>query len=193
MKIAMDLDEVIADFMSALLDFYYVKKGKRHSVSEFKKYKWWPVWGMEKEESIKLVDEFHDTHKLDEIKLVDGALEVISNLMKNGNEIYIITARPSRFKKKVESWIKHHIKTNKIKVIHAGDFHKGQSATKAEICNEIGVKIILEDSGETALQCVEKGISVILFDKPWNKNYHHKRIKRVYNWGEVMEIISALS
>ena len=115
MKIAMDLDEVIADFMSALLDFYYLKKGKRHSVSEFKEYKWWPVWGMEKEESIKLVDEFHDTYKLDEIKLVEGALEVISNLMKNGNEIYVITARPSRFKKKVESWIKHHIKTNKIK------------------------------------------------------------------------------
>jgi len=189
MKIGLDLDEVVADFMDALLKFYYYKKGRLHKKEEFLEYKWWPVWGISKEEAIALVDEFHKAHNLEDIKLAEGAIESISDLLNRSYELFIITARPVRFRNKIEEWIKHHLKTNKIKLIHAGDFHKGQAATKAEICNKEGIKLLLEDSGETALDCAEKGVSVILFDKPWNKLYNHKKIKRVKNWHEAMNAI----
>ncbi len=191
-KIAFDLDEVIADFMDALLQFYYKKKGKLHSKEEFLEYKWWPVWGMEKDEAVKLVDEFHDTHKLDDVKLAEGALESITRMLNDKHELFVITARPVRFKEKVESWIRHHLKTDNIKVIHSGDFHKSQAASKAEICNELGIKLLLEDSGETALDCAKKGIQVILFDKPWNQTVKNPDIHRVHNWSQAIVELSAL-
>ena len=192
MKIGIDLDEVIADFMDALLIFYHKKKQKLHNKNEFKEYKFWPVWGITREEAIKLVDEFHETNKLDDVKPAELAVQEINSLLKNGDELYVITARPIRFKQKVEDWIKYHLKTEKIEVIHAGDFHKDQASTKAEICKELGIKIILEDLGETAVQCAESGIKVILFDKPWNKNFSHNNIIRLNNWKEVAKELNKL-
>ena len=67
-----------------------------------------------------------------------------------------------------------------------------QASTKAEICSELGIKVILEDSGETAIECAQKNISVILFDKPWNKIHKHKKIVRVKEWQEAMRALSSI-
>ncbi len=193
MKIALDLDEVLAEFMEALLSFYHKKTGKLYKKEEFKEYKWWPIFGISREEAVKIVDEFHESYSLDEIKPVELAVEKIGSLLKKGDELYIITARPARFIKKAEDWVRHHFKTDKIKIIPSGDFHEGQAANKSDICKELGITIILEDSGETALQCAEQGINVILFDKPWNKMTRgHKKIARVSNWEEAVKEINNL-
>ncbi|MBS3091558.1 hypothetical protein J4217_03875 [Candidatus Pacearchaeota archaeon] len=62
MKIALDLDEVIADFMTALLIFYHKKTGKLYKKEDFPEWKWWPLLGETREEAIKNVDEFHMKH-----------------------------------------------------------------------------------------------------------------------------------
>jgi uncharacterized HAD superfamily protein len=188
MKIGIDLDDVIADFFESLLKFYHNKFGKLHKRDEFKEWKWWPVWGVSKEESTKIVNEFHETHKLEDIPLMEHALNSLNHLLKD-NEIFIITSRPVRFKPKVESWIKHHLGDLKIEIIHSSDFHKGQGATKAEICREKGISIMIEDSPDTAEDCANKGIEVILFDNPWNREGKHNSITRVKNWLEALEVI----
>lgn len=53
------------------------------------------------------------------------AVATISKMLDNRDELFVITARPVRFKQRVEGWLKHHLNTDKIKVIHAGDFHRG--------------------------------------------------------------------
>lgn len=191
MKIALDLDEVIADFFEALLKFYHRKFGKLYKKEEFKEWKWWPHLGLTREEAIKTVDEFHESHHLDEVKPLEHAVHSIKHLLKD-NELFIITGRPIRFKPKVESWIKYHFRELSIEVIHAGDFHKGQAATKAEICKDKGISLLLEDSPDTALECAEAGIKVILFDNPWNQKVQHKNIARVKNWLEALEVIEHL-
>ena len=192
MKIGIDLDEVIVDFMDALLKFYYEKTGRLHKKEEFLENKWWPVWGITREEAIKITDEFHETHILAEVKPIKNAVKHIQELLTKEDELFVITARPSRFQKKAEEWINHHLETNKIKVFPAGDFYKGQAANKAEICNEQGIKIMLEDSGDTALECADSGIKVLLFDQPWNKDIHHENIVRVNGWEEAGEEINKL-
>ena len=188
MKIGLDLDEVIADFFDALLKFYHKKTGKLYSKEEFKEFKWWPQIGATREEAIKIVDEFHETNDLDDVKPLEHAAESIRHLLKN-NKLIIITGRPSRFKSKVEKWIEHHFGDVKIEVIHAGDFHKGQATSKAEICKALKIPVLLEDVPETALECANAGIKVVLFDMPWNHNVKHKNITRVKNWLEALEVI----
>lgn len=185
MKIGIDLDEVTADFFEALLKYYNKKYGRNDKAEDFKEWKWWPVWGIERGEAIKRADLFHEEHRVEEVLPVEGAFEGINKLLQN-NELFIITARPSRFKNKVESWIKYHLK-REIKVIHARDFHKDGRATKAEICREIGIKLMIEDSCDIAKDCAETGIKVLLFDKPWNKNCPmHENIIRVSGWNDIL-------
>lgn len=191
MKIGLDLDDVVADFFEALLKFYHNKFGKLHKRDEFKEWKWWPVWGVSKEEAIRIVDEFHETHKLEDIQPMEHAINSLHHLLKD-NELFIITSRPVRFKPKVEAWVKHHLGDVKIATIHAGDFHKGQAATKAEICKEKGISLMIEDSPQIALDCANSGIKVILFDSSWNQEVKHPNITRVKNWLEALKVIEQL-
>jgi uncharacterized HAD superfamily protein len=191
MKIGLDLDEVTAAFFSALLKHYHKKFGKLHKFEEFKEWKWEPVWGVSREEGIKIVDEFHEKHDLNEVQPLEHAANSLRHLFKD-NELFIITSRPIRFKSKVEAWLKHHFNDIKMEVIHAGDWHKGQAATKAEICGERGIPLLIEDSPDTALECAKAGIRVILFDYPWNQKAKHKNIFRVRNWLEALEVIEHL-
>lgn len=190
MKIGIDLDDVIADFFETLLEHHNKKYGRSDRAEDFKEWKWWPVWGITREETIKRVDEFHEIHKIEEVPPIKGALDAINKLSKD-NELFVITSRPSRFKNKIESWIKHHLK-REIRVIHAGDFHKDGRATKAEICQELGVELMVEDGGEIAINCADNGINVLLFDKPWNQNVGHKNIVRVRGWKEILEKIEEM-
>jgi uncharacterized HAD superfamily protein len=104
------------------------------------------------------------------------------------HEIIVITSRPARFKSKTELWIKHHLGIH-LEVVHSGDFHNDGRATKAQICKELKIPILLEDAPETAIECANSGINVVLFDQPWNQKVKHKNIIRVKNWLEALKQI----
>ncbi|MCX6741873.1 MAG: hypothetical protein NTX24_01700 [Candidatus Pacearchaeota archaeon] len=148
--------------------------------------------GITKQEAIDIVNEFHEKSTFDDVKPLELALESINNLLEKKHELFVITARPIRLKKKVEDWINHYLKDSSIKIIHSGDFHEGQAANKADICLKLGIGLLLEDKRETVIECAEKGIKVILFDNPWNKNITNPNIFRVSGWREAMKKINDL-
>ncbi len=190
MKIGLDFDDVITEFTDSLMKFYHKKYGKKVIKDQIKQWNWGLYWGISREEATRRVDEFHETHKVEDILPLDKAIDSINELMER-HDVLIITGKPVRFKHRVEEWLQHYL-GKKLEVIHAGEWHKGQAATKAEICKELGVKVLLEDSGETALDCANSGIKVLLFDKPWNKQFKHKNIQRVKNWEEAIKDINEI-
>jgi|SRR3989344_3702307 len=190
MKIGIDFDDVINEFTDSLMDFYHKKYGKKVVREEIKNWDWGLYWGIDREEATKRVDEFHATHNLEDIKPLENALESLKLLMKT-HEVIIITGRPVRFKQKVQSWLKNKI-NEELEIIHAGEWHKGQGASKAEICKKLDIPLLLEDAPDTAMDCANNGINVILFNKPWNHEVKHKLIFRVENWKEAMKEISDL-
>ncbi len=191
MKIGIDLDDVTADFFNPLLEWHNEKYNRSDKREEFKEFAWYPIWQISREEAIKRVDEFHETHKIEEVKPLKGAINSINKLSKD-NELFIITGRPIRFKSRAEQWIKYHTK-KEIPIINAGEFHKGQAASKAEICKELEISILLEDAPETALDCANQGIKVILFNNSWNQEVHHKNIIRVKSWKEAFKAITKIN
>ena len=188
MNIGIDFDDVITEFTDALMDFYHEKYGKKVLRDEIKEWDWGLYWGIPRDEATKRVDEFHENHSIEKVTPLKDAISYLKNLMKN-HKIFIITGRLIRFKTKVESWLKNHI-DDEIKVIHAGEGHKGQASSKAEICKELNIPILLEDAPNTAKDCAINGIKVILFNKPWNRKISHKNIIRVENWKEAMDKIN---
>lgn len=61
---------------------------------------------------------------------------------------------------------------------------------KAEICLAEGIPILIEDHKDYSLSCAEKGIKVILFDKPWNRDFEHDNITRVAGWNEALDVLN---
>ncbi len=141
---------------------------------------------------MKIVDESHDSPEFDSILPIEGSVESIRGMLENKDELYIITARPIGYKNKTEKWIKRCLNTSDIEINYSGDFHIGQAAKKAEICKEKSIQLILEDSPQTSLECVNNGVNALLFDRPWNKQFNHEKIKRVYNWSEALKEINLL-
>lgn len=185
MKIGLDFDDVIVDFFNSLLKWHNKNYNRNDKREQFKFFDWGPTWGTKIEDTIKRVNEFHDLHKVSEVLPLEDSINSLNQLSQE-NELIIITGRPLKYTSRVEEWLLHHF-GKKLKVIHAGEFHKGQAATKAEICLELKIPILFEDAPETAINCAKKGINVILFDQPWNQNVEHKLITRVKNWKEAMQ------
>lgn len=191
MKIAIDLDEVTAEFLEKLLEYHCLKTDKKISKEEFLSYNFWETWGGTREEAIKIVYDFHKSKMFDGIQPVRGAIKSVEKLLKE-NEIVIITSRPANQRRKTKAWLKKYFGKIKIEVYFTGDFHKGKN-TKIEICKKIGIDLILEDHPDYAQKCAEEEIKVILFDRPWNRNLAaHPSIFRVKNWNQALTQISKL-
>lgn len=178
MKLAIDIDETIADFYGGLMNFYHKKTGKLHKKEEFTEYDVMPVWKVSLSEAEKLLNEFHKVHNHKEVKPFDYSVDTINSLINQGISITIITARPKEFQEKTKEWFNHYFSDINFNIIHT-------QGRKYEECKKLGINVILEDSKSTALDCAKEGIKVILFDKPWNQKIEHENIFRVKNWKEV--------
>ena len=66
----------------------------------------------------------------------------------------------------------------------------GISITKKRICNNLGIDILIEDSIEYALECMNDKRSVFLLDCLWNQRSDlPQSIKRYMNWDEIAEAV----
>ena len=121
------------------------------------------------------------------IELVEGVKDCLPILFE-GHELVFISARPNFCMNITLNFFKKHFPKFNHKVIFSGDAYKEQGKTKDEICQEIGVDVLVEDSGHSQ-DYAEKGLKVVLLDKPWNQGVEHENIHRVNNWEEVLNKI----
>ena len=101
MKIGVDLDGVINNTQKKFTEFYNLKTGKHIDFEKIKRFHYWDDESISetKDEIIELFNEFHDGE--DDFHLVEGAESALS-FLSGVSEIFIITARPSKFKEKTE-------------------------------------------------------------------------------------------
>ena len=190
--IGIDLDEVVADFVMTFIDFYKDTYGRRILFEKIKTYNFWEH-GLDKnrEEAIRLVDEFYNSRYFNKIPLIDGVGQAIDKLSLE-KRIYIVTSRPKRFKDKTEAFINNHFFGKEIRVVYSSDFHKENGSTKAEICTNLGIRDFIEDNLEYARECAERGVRVFLYDKPWNMRKLDRRIIRVKSWKEILSALGGI-
>jgi uncharacterized protein len=185
MKIGIDIDEVVVEFFREYLKDFNKKFNKNYEFEEWTHYNIWEFTDISKEESLGLADEFSKTKAFFETGLVEGAKQGISELEKE-NKIFFVTSRPIDIKERTIEFFKMHFPENNFEIHFSGEMWGGEK-TKAEICEELGIKIIIEDNAHYALDCAEKGIKAFLLDKTWNKDYiRHENLTKVKDWKELM-------
>jgi len=189
MKIGIDLDDVLADFVPSFLNFYNAKYGKKIRIEEIHSFDLWKCGiGKTREEASFFIKQFYESADFDSISLIKGAGEAVDYLSEN-NDLSIITSRNPEAREKTEKFLQRYFP--KIPVFYSGgNYSSGK--TKAEICSETGREIFIEDCLNYAVECSKLVGRVLLFDRPWNQENVDVNILRVKNWGEILEKLNSI-
>jgi uncharacterized HAD superfamily protein len=190
MRIATDLDEVIANFLAGFTNFYNDKYGTDLNESDFFSYDFWKVTGGTKNETIEEIYDFYKSEYFKNIKPVEGAIEGLERLNRE-NELFLITSRQDDVMTETEEWIERHL-PNTFTGIYNTNEHSENGfpvGKKSNICDKLDVDVMIEDSPAYAAECAESGRRVILMERPWNRDSKiPEGVRTVSGWEEIMEI-----
>jgi predicted amidohydrolase len=172
--IAVDIDEVLADFIPALALFHNDTWGSSFSAQHFDSYEFHDVWGGTREEcNVKMTSFFESVHFREKIYPVPLAKECLQQLKEDtGVELHIVTSRQHAIADATREWIAKHYE-GIFEELHFGNHYSsvGKKRSKPEMCKEIGALAIIDDSQTYAGQCAQEGIPCVLFgDYAWNKH-----------------------
>jgi len=194
MKIAIDIDDTVLNFLDGFFSFYKKHHNpsfdyKREKVSN---YLFEDILGIDTNKVISLFSEFKKTHFFKKMTPLDGAKEAIIKLSK-GNEIIFITARPSDLNQETKEHLDSLFPKHNFQIIHSHDSKNNKIKEKADFCKDLGIEVIIEDDKKAALNCAQKGIACFLIDQPWNRDMGDcARIMRVKTWPEIVEKVTNL-
>jgi len=198
MKIGIDIDGVIAEFIEPFLKFYNHKHKTHFRREDFKSFNLWETLGITKAQSTSAVDEFYLTEHFRNIAPVPGSIYGVYSLIKNlGNEGIIITSRPSEIEPDTRNWIKEYfpILSDVCFVNNPAIINDSRTATKADICSKLGIDFLIEDNLDfvrEVRQSSEK-TRVLVYESPWNKgNDLPDGAQFVKSWGDIREYFASL-
>uniref|UniRef100_A0A5B7ARU6 Uncharacterized protein n=2 Tax=Davidia involucrata TaxID=16924 RepID=A0A5B7ARU6_DAVIN len=191
--VAVDVDEVLGNFVSALNRFIADRYSSSHSVSEYHVYEFFKIWNCSRDEADIRVHEFFKTSYFKMgIHPIPGAQQALQKLSKFCN-LSVVTSRQNAIKDHTIEWIEKHY-PGLFQEIHFGNHFAldGQSRPKSDICRSLGARVLIDDNPRYAIECAEVGIRVLLFDYensyPWCKTQsviQHPLVTKVHNWEEV--------
>jgi len=180
MKIGIDIDGIIADFVSSFLP--YLNKYCKCKVEDIVSYDFEKNIDISHENIEKLWKEVESNKIYSDLSLVKNSKMALEILARE-NRIYLISSRKKESHKDTLTWLRR----NKIPfdrlILTNGLKDKISSMKKCDI--------VIEDSLEVARILEAQGIPVLLFEYPWSRI--GKKIKFVKNWKQAIKQIKALS
>lgn len=175
MKVAVDLDGVVARWNERFIGFTNTLYDRNNKVKDITI---WEFWRLEK---IKLTEEefmnglklFCEYRMWQNIKPYEFASDGLCAIDSDGIEIYYLTSRPKGSERA----------TAKFLLKHGIPFGNGlifcKSHEKANIAKQLGVFIAIDDKIETLQDYENKGIIAVSLWQPYNAGY----------WGHSVENI----
>jgi uncharacterized protein len=185
MRVGLDYDDVAVRFVDEVVEYYNhlyddnVKKAEvsnYHLLASLKKLK-------NEEELQALIDEFIKGYNVfGPPRDYDGVVSTVQGLLKDGHEVYWITARKDL--KEVYQWLV-------MNGLPLGNVFS--SSDKWWLAEELDLDMFVDDN-PLHLEAVEKvrehRTVVVAFDQPWNQTWDGKRVS---SWEDIEKTIIALS
>jgi 5'(3')-deoxyribonucleotidase len=191
--IAVDVDDVLSDQKSAMIDFSNQIYGSSLTLDDFRQpgeyWSYWEmVWAVDAEEGNRRLEKFIASDFSRKQKTVDGAVSVIARL-KRAYDLEIITSRRPETRTMTQEWIERHFPGIFEDVHFTGLWHEDGTASKAEICGAIGAGYLVDDNVEHCELALAAGVTPLLFGEyGWNTHVRVPAgITRVVNWHAVAE------
>lgn len=176
MKIGIDIDGVITDFVTTFIEVVKEKYNLRFGEEDIREHELYKVLGIRKQEALELINKtlLHD------LQPQRGAVEAIHQLSKS-HEIFLITARPPNTGDVTKKWLENHnVKYNKLIYLNEG--------SKDTV--EEDLDVVIDDNLVDIMRWEGKVSLVIVFNHPWNKSLNIKNsFIRAYNWADILDYL----
>lgn len=128
----------------------------------------------------------------------EHCVEVIQRLNNEKHELYEITARKFVTMKNPLGWYSKHLLLRWYKK-HELSFQKvvlcGEETAPEEklaACQKFQIQLMIEDKPSVAMKLAQNGITVLLFDAPYNQTLTDANMIRVHSWDEVYNVLHSL-
>jgi uncharacterized HAD superfamily protein len=187
MRIGVDLDECLSEFVFSFLNFHNHKYGTDFDKKYIWTYEFEDLIGTTSDEVLNRVNEFYGTNFFREVPVVWGSRDAVRELSSE-NELFIITARPNYISKDTERYLDHHFHDVFSDITYTNQYGgSGVVRTKSEVCEYLGVSFMVEDNLSYARACSGAGFPVYLLDRPWNQNGGLiEGVTRVSEWADIL-------
>lgn len=186
MKIAVDMDEVIADLLEQYILFLNTEQKLKLLREQFTGYYTWTGWNGTVEEKIQSFSTFYKSPYFFQVLPVAAAAEALATIKKD-NELYIVTSRPDSLKDATISWIEQYYPDTFTDIYFADYVLKKK---KSDICKQLGATYIIEDSLDYARDCAAHNTNAVLLTYPWNSAEQVTgNITRVKSWEEIPALL----
>lgn len=176
MRIAFDVDNVLADSMTCWCRKASEKLGKTVTREQIKSHKIVGSIKISYYEIIKLQDEVWEEWK--DLPLTEEDLSgKLDAFRHNGFQVLVVTSRPLRSSNLVRNWLSNNN-------IPYDEFHSiGPYRSKSEI----DADALVDDAPEHIQDFVQHGRTGFLYAQPWNRNVRIEKAIDVKTIGEVLE------
>lgn len=177
--LAVDMDDVLCQTNFTICKWHNDNYGTpdKMNLSNFYYYYYWknPFWGSPSVTHGK-VRRFYETNWIEHVPPIPGAKEGVVALRRMGYRLVIVTARSKETEHASWKWVNRHFGDVFECIICTGQFAHAQKAvsdgtykdfvankghavatklSKAQVCMDIGTKILIDDSIENAMACVQ--------------------------------------
>jgi uncharacterized HAD superfamily protein len=186
--LGVDFDDVLFNCDEALAQFHNTRYGTSYTTDERNSFYLEPFWNCSAEEVQKRLDEFTYTEFHENANVVTGAREALERL-SDVYDIVIVTGRADIARSATEKWLEKNLLGlyREIHFSNHGGTGIGKYRLKSEILRELGIDIFVEDAPHFAADVAGAGITVFLFDTPWNRAETPDGAIRVRSWEEIVE------
>lgn len=191
--VAVDLDEVLGEFVPQLIQFHNNAYDTALQLSDFHSYEFHQVWGGTREQSVERVHRFFASDYFANIPTIDGSYETLSSLTDR-YDFYVVTARQHSIEPQTKQWLERNFRGIFRGILHGNHYGVGSMRTKAEMCQLIDARILIDDSAHHAQSCSSVLDHVLLFDRcgqyNWNKGKEEfatmpGNVLRLHSWDEI--------
>lgn len=197
--IAIDIDDVVAEFCPAFCDFLRERRGLEVLPEDYRED--WVDWlGLSIQGCKDLADElFGDKSFYLSLPVLPGTRRVLGQL-KDRYEIVAMTSRRTSAKQTTRKWLDKNLENMVGEIYFLGAYDDlaqkdlkewPHNFTKGDLCREVGVKCLIDDQPKHCLSVAEAGIDAVLFgDYGWNRQVEERgRLMRVKGWREVGRVL----
>lgn len=180
MKIGIDIDGTINDFVHVLREFadiYQQKKG--YPPKQRRHYNIDRDYGWTAQETTEFWQKYGDAMYA-QTKPLPLAVETMQQWWGQKDEIHLITARDAMLEGLTKWWLQ------KWQIPYTALHMRKKKDAKLQVCQHLGIDYMLEDEPLTAFEIAEF-IPVIMMNQYYNENYtfRNRMIIRVHNWFEI--------
>jgi len=186
--IALDVDDVLVDTATHLLgsynkaygtkltrSHYYTRDTEAHGVEHY-------------DEAARRFEKYMRSPAYTDVLPLPEAVRAVKHLSQY-YEFVGVTSRPEYVAEATGKWLEEHFGVVKVvftSFIMGGSDHQGIVLSKAEVCQDINAKYMIDDHLHHALSAADIGVEVLLLDQIWNQTDHlPERVTRVKSWQEI--------